>query len=108
MRFGMASIDTLEMAKELKAAGFSEGQAEALARAVRRVQADAASESVTKADLRETELRLESKIAETALRLENRIAETRTELLKWTIGAIGVQTLVIVGAVVALARALGG
>ena len=93
---GMASIDTLEMAKELKAAGFSEGQAEAVVRAVGRAKVDTIAEVATKSDLRELELRLEGKLA-----------ETRADLLKWMMGAIGVQTLVIVGAVVALARALG-
>ena len=92
----MASIDTLEMAKELKAAGFSEGQAEAVVRAVGRAKVDTIAEVATKSDLRELELRLEGKLA-----------ETRADLLKWMMGAIGVQTLVIVGAVVALARALG-
>lgn len=89
-------IDTLGMAKELKAAGFSDGQAEAVVRVVGRAQLDGASELTTKSDLREAELRLEGKLADTS-----------TDLLKWTMGAIGVQTLVIVGAVVALARALG-
>ena len=34
------------------------------------------------------------------------LAETRADILKWMIGTIGVQTIVILGAVVALARVL--
>ncbi len=64
-------------------------------RAVGRSHVHGLSDLATKSDLRETELRLEGKLA-----------ETRADLLKWMMGAIGVQTLVIVGAVVALARAL--
>jgi pheromone shutdown protein TraB len=93
----MVAIDTLGTAKELKAAGFSDGQAEAVVRVVGRAHVDGFSELATKSDVREAELRLEGKLA-----------ETRADLLKWAMGAIGVQTLVIVGAVVALAHALGG
>jgi hypothetical protein len=32
------------------------------------------------------------------------LAETKTEILKWMIGSIGIQTIVIIGAVVALVR----
>ncbi len=49
----------------------------------------------TKADLREAELRLEA-----------RIEATKGEIIKWVVGSIGFQALVIVGAVVALARGL--
>jgi len=49
----------------------------------------------TKADLREVELRLEA-----------RIEATKTEIIKWMIGSIGFQALVIVGAIVALTRGL--
>ncbi len=49
----------------------------------------------TKADLREAELRLEA-----------RIEGTKVEIIKWVIGSIGFQALVIVGAVAALTRGL--
>lgn len=48
-----------------------------------------------KADLREAELRLEAKME-----------SVKAELIKWMFGTIGFQTLIIVGAVVALARVL--
>ena len=49
----------------------------------------------TKADLREAELRLEA-----------RIEGTKAEIIKWVVGSIGFQAIVIVGAVIALARGL--
>ncbi len=126
----MSAIDTLEVAKEMKAAGFTEGQAEALARAVGRLRDEGFADLATKgdlkaldialktdlkaldmalkADLKNLEIRLQAELREAELRLEGKFADTKAELLKWTMGAIGVQTVVIVGAVVALARALGG
>ena len=59
-----------------------------------RTSTEADSSSV-KADLRETELRLEAKIE-----------ASKAEIIKWMFGTIGFQTLVIVGAVLTLARVL--
>ena len=50
---------------------------------------------------------MRASLREAELQLEGKLAETKGDLLKWMMGAIGVQTLVIVGAVIALARALG-
>jgi len=35
------------------------------------------------------------------------VAEAKTELLKWMVGSIGIQTVVIISAVVTLAKTLG-
>ncbi len=53
-------------------------------------------------------LRQETASGMESLRLTNRsdLAESRWEVVKWTIGAIGVQTVVIITAVIALARSL--
>jgi hypothetical protein len=75
-------FDTHEVVKELKAAGFSDEQAEAVTRVVRDAQGMGLSGLATKADL----------------------AETKVEILKWMVGAIGIQTVVIIGAVIALLR----
>lgn len=91
----VVALDTLEMAKELKAAGFSDQQAEAVTRLVRTSQDFDASHLATKPDLREQELRLEAKIE-----------ATKAEIIKWMFGTIGFQTLIILGAVIALARLL--
>jgi phenylalanyl-tRNA synthetase alpha subunit len=50
--------------------------------------------AAVKAELRQTELRLEGKIE-----------SVKAEMIKWMFGTIGFQTLIIVGAVVTLARA---
>lgn len=91
----VVALDTLEMAKELKAAGFSDQQAEAVTRLVRTSRDFDASHLATKSDLREQELRLEAKIE-----------ATKAEIIKWMFGTIGFQTLIILGAVIALARLL--
>ena len=52
--------------------------------------------STMKADMRATESRLEAKIE-----------SLRSDVLKWIVGSIGFQTLVILGAVVTLARIVG-
>ncbi|HEX4767701.1 MAG TPA: coiled-coil domain-containing protein [Lichenihabitans sp.] len=49
--------------------------------------------ATTKADLRETELRLEA-----------RIEAVKSDIIKWVFGAIGFQTVVIVGAAITIAR----
>lgn len=80
------ALDTHEMVKELKAAGFSDEQAEAVTRLMRRTQDVDVSHLATKAELK----------AE--------LAETKADIIKWMFGTIGFQTLIILGAVIALAR----
>ena len=60
----------------------------------------------TKADIEA--LRLATRADIETLRQTGRadLAEARSDIVKWTMGAIGLQTLLIVGAVVALARSL--
>jgi hypothetical protein len=86
------AFDTLKFARALQAkaklsAQRAEGFAEALAEALH-------EDLATKADFWETELRLEA-----------RIEASKSEIVKWLFGTIGFQTLIIFGAVVALARA---
>lgn len=78
------TLDTHEVVKELKAAGFTDEQAEAVTRVVRRAQDVDLSNLATRTDL----------------------AETTAEIRKWMVGTLGVQTMVIVGAVVTLVRLL--
>jgi DNA anti-recombination protein RmuC len=47
---------------------------------------------------------LEKAILETRKDLEKSILESRNDILKWIVGAVGLQTLVILSAAVALAR----
>ena len=60
----------------------------------------------TKADI--DSLRVATKADIDSLRLATKadLAETKADVLKWIVGAIGLQTVVILGAVVALARVL--
>jgi uncharacterized protein with PIN domain len=118
------AIDTLAVSKDLKAAGFSEEQAEALTRVVSRAQdvdlthlatreeqaairmeVEALRQS-TKADIEA--LRQSTKSDAEAIRQSTRadIADLKSELLKWIIGLFGVQTIAVIGALIALTRVL--
>lgn len=85
------AFDTLKLAQALKAkAHLTTEQAEGFAEAL----ADALHDDLaTKADLREvkSELKIE-------------IESVKSEIIKWMSGTIGFQTVVILGAVIALAR----
>lgn len=80
------AFDTLKFARTVREkAKLSPEQAEGLADAMAEaLQGDL----VTKADLRPE------------------LADTRSEIVRWVAGLIGFQTLAVIGAVVALARAL--
>jgi hypothetical protein len=133
----VVALDTHAVVKELQAAGFSEAQAEAVTRAVRRAQDLDVSNLATKAELEA--LRSEMKTGFQALRSEiessrtglkgeidllraatkadidglragtrTEMAELKSDLLKWMMGAMGLQTIAILGAIVGLARVLKG
>ncbi|CAA2105987.1 MULTISPECIES: hypothetical protein [Methylobacterium] len=82
------ALDTLAIARKLKAAGFSDDQAEAVTGVLRETRETDLSTLVTKSDLK------------------TEIAESKYDILKWVLSAIGFQTIVIVGAIVTLARGL--
>lgn len=110
-------FDTHEVVKELKSAGFSDEQAEAVTRVVRDVWSVDLSSLPTKADLSglatkgdvqvglaETKADMEVGLAQTKADMRVSLAETKAEILKWMVGSIGIQTVVIIGAVIALVR----
>ena len=115
-------LDTHEVVKELKAAGFTDEQAEAVTRVVRKAQEIDLSNLATKSDIAllksdiealrsATKSDIETLRSTTKSDLQIGLAEVRTEIhamrseiLKWMVSAIGVQTVVILGTVVALAR----
>jgi hypothetical protein len=127
------SLDTHEVVKESTAAGFTDAQAEAVTRVVRKSQEIDLSGLVTKTDLQiglaatrtefresiaetkatlqagiaETKADLHRSIADTKADLHKSIAETRADVLKWIVGSIGLQTIVILGAVITLVRMTG-
>lgn len=93
-------LDTLEVVKGLKAAGFTDEQAEAVTRVVRDAQSVDLSTLATKTDLQDVKADLQLGLAAA----KTDLAETKAEILKWMVSAIGIQTVVIIGAVVALVR----
>lgn len=86
----MASLtfDTLKFVKKLRDAGFDEQQAEAVSEAFREAQHTVGQDLATKSDLKELELRLET-------RLEGLRGELT--LLKWMQGFVlaGILTLIL-------------
>ena len=129
----VASFNTHAFVKRLTAAGMPEAQAEALAEELtplveeRLATKDDLAKLATKADL--TDLKAATRVDLNDLRVATKadlsdlkaatkadlsdlkattkadIAEAKADLIKWTFGAIGFQTVIILGAVVALARA---
>jgi hypothetical protein len=80
-------FDTLRLSRTLRDKGhFTPEQAEALAEALGEAAHD---DLATKADL---------------AKLAAKIAEVKADILKWVVGAIGFQTIVILGALVSLVR----
>lgn len=80
-------FDTLRLSRTLRDKGhFTTEQAETLAEALSEASQN---DFATKADIAQ---------------LEAKLAETKADILKWMVGAIGFQTLVILGALVSLAR----
>ena len=87
------AFDTLKLAQRLEAAGFPAKQAQDMASAISDTIVDTV---VTREylDLRLGEIRVE-------------LAGLKSEMLKWMSGAVGLQTLAILGGVAALFRLLG-
>ena len=99
-----AAFDTLRLARNLRdKAQFSPEQAEGVADALAEaMQGDLA----TKADLKSEIQSVPGELRETELRLEARIETIEADLVKWVVGMIGFQTIVLLGAALALARAV--
>jgi hypothetical protein len=87
----MTFIDTAQAVNRLKEAGIPDAQAGVIVDVVVKVIIEA--QEKTKPDLTPIATKLD-------------LAEQKADLLKWIIGAIGFQTLVILSAVIALARAI--
>jgi len=104
------AFDTLKLAQRLEAAGLPAKQAQDVAAVLSETIGDAV---VTREylDLRLGELRsaLDLRLGEIrgAMATKVELAEAKGEILKWMFGAVGVQTLAILGGVAALFRLLG-
>ena len=84
--------DTLKLAQRLEAAGFPAGQAQQMASAF--------GETIGAAVV--TREFLDLRLAGMKTALARDIAEGKAEILKWMIGAIGLQTVIILGGVAVL------
>ena len=91
------TFDTHAFVKELTAAGFSEPQAEAVTSLVRRAREVELADVATKSDI----ALLRNEMATKA-----DLAQSQADTLKWIIGTIGFQTLVVIGAVAGLIKLL--
>jgi hypothetical protein len=94
------AFDTYAFIRKLKESGITEEQAraqvEALTLALEQFQSELhLSESATRQDVRESELKLELKIA-----------ETKAELVRWIIGAGFLQTALITGLLLKLSAGI--
>ncbi|MBV5309119.1 hypothetical protein [Chromatium okenii] len=116
-------LDTLDYATKLKAGGFTEQQAETSARLLAEVLEQ---QVVTKAqatehdnnlrrdievlwvelkhDIENVRIELKRDVREAELKLEARIFESKAELTRWVIGAGLLQTTVIIGVLMKVAK----
>ncbi|KMO39769.1 hypothetical protein VQ02_09480 [Methylobacterium variabile] len=120
------AFDTLKLARTLRDKAKlppdqAEGFAEAISEAVQgdlATKADVkASESALRADIKtvETSLRAEIKVVANDLRtteatlraeIRSQVADAKTDIIKWMVGVVGLQTVAIIGAIIALIRIL--
>ena len=106
-----SSFDTHEFFNELKGAGFSEQQAEVITK-LQKTTINATLEQarhdyqlddlVTKRDLKELELRLESRIKDTELK----IVELKADLIRWVVGVGVLQIALITALLIKLSAAI--
>lgn len=97
----LTTLDTHELVKDLKAAGFTDDQAEAVTRAVKNAREIDLSALATKADLAS----VKAELAILAAKLDNMVgsyatkadlANTQTDIIKWVFGiALGQAALII-------------
>lgn len=104
MRMTVVALDTHEVVKELRAAGFTDEQAEAVTRQFRRAQDVDLSNLATRVDLQTGLAAVKADLQTGLAAAKADLAETKAEILKWMVGSIGIQTVVIIGAVLALIR----
>jgi hypothetical protein len=121
----VTTLDTYALVKHLTSVGFSDEQAEALTGALRQAQDIDLSNLATKADLAAVKADVaalaasmkadiaalaastKADLATHAATAKTDLAETKTEILKWMFGSMGVQTILIIGAVVSLTSMAG-
>ena len=103
----VATLDTHEVVKDLLSAGFTDEQAEAVARNLRKAQDLDLSALATKVDIEKLRGEVEKLRGDLGGEIEKvraEIRETKSEILKWTFGMIGVQTLILLGTLIKLVK----
>lgn len=102
----ITALDTNKISLELRAVGFTDEQAEAVTRVIGRSQNIGLSDTITRTGYQSrliTDLQLG--LAAVRADLQIGLAETKFEILKLlVVGALSVQTIIILGAVAALAQ----
>lgn len=86
-------FDTHAFYTELVESGLAEKTAEALTKAVTKIELAKIEELATKRDLKELEFKLESRIKDTELK----IVEIKAELIRWVVGVGLLQITIIAG-----------
>jgi len=99
----ITALDTYELVKQLRAAGFTDEQAETLTMVLRKAQDVDLSHLATKDDLSALALATKADIAAVRADMKADLAETKAEIFL----AMFAQTLVIIGTIVALLK-IGG
>ena len=110
------AIDTLRIAKRLREAGFTDPQAEAVVSAVQ--EAAEGAEFATKRDVDELRAELKADIREAELRIETKIEALRSDIqvikagilsrvFSQILGALIANIIAMIGAVFAVAKLLG-
>jgi hypothetical protein len=106
-------FDTLQIANRLKAAGFTDEQAAVITEIQRETSHETLQQAIhdyhlddvaTKRDLKELENNLDHKIELLRADTGRLIAETKADLTRWIIGAGFLQTTLIIGVLLKLAK----
>ncbi|AUB80869.1 hypothetical protein [Candidatus Thiodictyon syntrophicum] len=95
-------FDTHKFIRTIKDSGIPENQAEAIAEAFKAAQCEA--DPATKAEVAQHENHLQHSIEVLRLELKRDIAESKAELTRWVIGAGILQTSIIIGVLLKVAR----
>jgi len=100
-------FDTHSSVKTLTAAGMPEAQAEAVTEQIKRSRGADLSGLATKADLAQ----VKADLAQLKADLQRDLAETKADILKWLVGmiagAVVINVMAIIGAMLTLVRLVG-
>ena len=101
----LTMLDTHELVKDLKAAGFTDDQAEAVTRAVKHAREIDLSDLATRADVKSEVASLRADIALIAAKLDNiatnqatkaELSDMRTDIIRWVFGLMFAQAALII------------